>query len=266
MNQLGPGTVRTNDNFSARSEGFWRRQFEDAPTGSQVRFDVTFGIAAPVLCFIFDPIVFRGGFSGGGILQQFQFFAYAFSAIEIVALISWLLFGRRATKWAGLASGILHAGALFSFTLGVLILPLSLLGLMLFVGVFGFVPFATALVYLRNGRRALRLAQSSDAARAGVAASLAFGFALALCVPIVAHWGAKRTVASAIAEVLESGSLSPAKARTLRLLTRATGATYDEVVWAYQKETDPTRRTQLAKAYAEITSNDIEQRLMRLMD
>lgn len=266
MNQLDLGTVRTSESSMTCSASFWRRQFDDAPTEAQLLFDVMFGIVAPVLCFIFDPIVFRAGFSGGGILQQFQFFAYTFSAIEIFALGFWLLLGGRAAEWRGLVGGILYAGAFFSFTIGILILPFSLLGLMLFIGVFGFVPFATSLVYLRNARRALRRAKSNIIPSSSAAASLIFGFAFALCIPVGVNWEVNRKVTSAIAEVREGGSLSPSRARTLRMLTKATGVTYDEIVWAYQKEDDPARRVRLAKAYTDITGEDIERRLARLLD
>src|SRR6059036_1217018 len=43
---------------------FWKRQFLGPATTPQIIFDVVFGIVGPVLCFVFDPVVFRGDFLG----------------------------------------------------------------------------------------------------------------------------------------------------------------------------------------------------------
>ena len=56
---------------------FLRRQFDDVPTQAQFNFDVAFGLIIPVLCFVSDPIVFRGGFlHEGGAFQSVRLFAY----------------------------------------------------------------------------------------------------------------------------------------------------------------------------------------------
>src|ERR1700749_3867876 len=80
---------------------FWRRQFDDVPTRTQLHFDVAFGLVVPVLCFIFDPVVFRGGFlREGGAFQSFRLFAYAASALEIATLACWLFVVRRFPVWS----------------------------------------------------------------------------------------------------------------------------------------------------------------------
>ena len=48
--------------------GFWRRQFAPSLTRPQVVFDITFGVIGPILCFGFDPLVFRGGLGGAPLL------------------------------------------------------------------------------------------------------------------------------------------------------------------------------------------------------
>src|SRR5689334_15421973 len=103
---------------------FWRRQFDGAPTRAQRGFDVTFGLVMPVLCFYFDPVVFRGGFiNDHGLYPGVRFCAYAISALERVALCVWLLRAGRARLGPALLAGVLLAGAMFSFIVGVLILP-----------------------------------------------------------------------------------------------------------------------------------------------
>jgi hypothetical protein len=168
-----------------RPRGFWRRQFGEQTTRAQRRFDLTFGIVLPVLCFVFDPVVFRGWLIGGeGFYGGWQTYAYAVSALEMVALAAWLFRAGGAGRPPAALGGVLLAGGVFSLAVGVFILPLSLLGLVFYlVGAFGFIPFPTAVVYLRNGWRA------ADPDRAGYGldaldlAALGFGFAFALAAP-----------------------------------------------------------------------------------
>lgn len=62
---------------------FWAHQFPPEATSSQLAFDVLFGVVGPVLCFIFDPIVFRsGGVWGKPLLADYQLVAYLFSALK----------------------------------------------------------------------------------------------------------------------------------------------------------------------------------------
>ena len=164
--------------------GFWRRQFAAAPTRAQRWFDVTFGIVMPVLCFALDPVVFRDGFIRG-LYSEHQFYAYMISAAEIVALCAWLLAAGRAGRRPAALAGMLMAGAVFAFVVGVAILPYSLIGLFFYlIGLLGFVPFLTAFVYLRNGWRAAGAAGLGGVgvpARAALA--LACGFVFALGAP-----------------------------------------------------------------------------------
>src|SRR5918911_1676949 len=119
--------------------GFWRRQFLPTATQAQVIFDVVVGIMLPILCLVFDPIVFRGGFGHeGGILKQYQLFAYTVIALEVLTLALWLALGARAGTWLSAIAGILLAGALFSFIIAVVILPFSIFGLIFaFIGALG---------------------------------------------------------------------------------------------------------------------------------
>ncbi|MET0626541.1 MAG: hypothetical protein ABW250_26640 [Pyrinomonadaceae bacterium] len=164
---------------------FWRRQFAETATPAQRRFDVAFGIILPVLCFVFDPIVFREwDTAGGGIYGRWRSYAYTVSALEMVALAAWLLKARGAGRPPAALGGVLFAGGLFSLLVGVAILPFSLFGLIVFfVGVFGFMPFPTAIVYLRNGWRAAALVRPNDDMSWREAAEFALGLVFALAAP-----------------------------------------------------------------------------------
>src|SRR6185295_8732202 len=126
--------------------GFHARQFTREATRGQIIFDLVFGVVGPVLCFYFDPIIFRGGMLGlGGVmLPRLQLLAYSISIIQIPVLLVWLLLGRQLRSFSAPIGGVLIAGSFFSFLVGVLIFPYSVLGLMVLIGVFGFTPFVTA--------------------------------------------------------------------------------------------------------------------------
>lgn len=254
-----------------RTQRFWQRQFDDAPTPAQRRFDVTFGIVMPVICLICDPVVFQGGLmDDGGLYSEYRLYAYTISALEIVALCAWLSAAGRAGKRPAALAGMLFAGTLFSFVVGFAILPYSVIGLLFFlVGALGFVPLLTAFVYLRNGWRAAGTVGRAGGGSPGLAAAaLACGFLFALGAPAVAHVSVTNEAVAAAADVGAGRALSPARLRALRLAGSASGSTaYDDLVWEYHGESDPARRARLAKAYAEITAGgDIKQRLAILLD
>lgn len=183
------------------TQGFWRRQFDDAPTPAQRRFDVVFGVVMPLLCFHFDPVVFRGGYvNDRGLYPGVRLYAYTISALEMVALCAWLFAAGRAGRGPSVLAGVLLAGSMFSFVTGVAILPYSVFGLIILIGVLGFVPFLTALVYLRNAWRAAGAAgRASTGLQDLAAAAFACGFYFALLAPAVAHKSVTNEVAAALA-------------------------------------------------------------------
>jgi hypothetical protein len=216
----------------------------------------------PVLCFAFDPVVFRGDYNllgHQGVYHRLRLFAYSASALEIATLACWLFVIRKFPAWSRPAGGVMAAGALFSFALGLAILPLSIAGL-LFVGLgaLGFIPFVTALVYLRNARRALRLNRAGEPVRGGATAAFAFGLAFALGMPAVAQRGATRIVRNASAEVVEGGELSPQRRRIVRALTFLSGETFYHLIRQHSEEPDAERRHRLAEAYEEVTGEDMD--------
>jgi hypothetical protein len=170
---------------------FWRSQFAEGATRAQRRFDITFGIILPVLCFVFDPVVFRGWYMGsGGVYGHFRSYAYTVGALEMVALAAWLLRAGGAGRPPAALGGVLFAGGAFSLVVGLAILPFSLLGLVFFfAGVFGFIPFPTAVIYLRNGWRAASLGRPDGDVGWREAAEFALGFIFALGAPaLTPYW------------------------------------------------------------------------------
>ena len=246
---------------------FWKRQFDDSPTRRQSGFDIAFGLVIPVLCFVFDPIVFRSWVTDDGIYHRFQFLAYAASAIEIATLGCWLFAVRKFPAWSRPAGGVMLAGALLSSVIGLAILPFSLMGLLyLGIGALGFIPFVTAIVYLRNGLRAIRLNRTTEPASYASFVYVMFGILVALALPVAVQVGAARAVTLAREELLAGGELSPQRERIVRAVTRASGEEFDDIVRQYAAETDPQRRQRLAHAYAVLTGRGIERRYQPWMN
>jgi MFS family permease len=106
----------------------------------------TFGVVLPIICFVFDPIVFTEAS-----YARFAVGAYLLAAIAIGALILSLTGSGRAGDHS-FVRGVLFSAGIFALVVGIVILPLAVLGI-LFVGIglFGLVPFGTAYVYLRRG-------------------------------------------------------------------------------------------------------------------
>jgi hypothetical protein len=264
----GTGNVFERRSRSETFREFLRRQFRGEATRAQIKFDIAVGLVLPVLCLVFDPVVFRGGFSSGRPLAgQYQLFAYGFIAVEIIALAVWLSIGSRAAEWCGVLAGIMLAGALFSVVIGVCLLPFSLFGLLFFlVGALGFTPFLTAIIYVRNARRALTAARA-QMPRTGLFVTLLFGATLAVGAPAFAHWRINKLVESSLAEVLEGDDAQAAAgARRLGYVSWVASAELDQVVWAYGRTIDPQRQERLARAYREITGDDIKSRWYLLSD
>lgn len=138
---------------SAEPLGFWRRQFLQTPTKKQYVFDWSYGVVIPLICVAADPIVF----TDGGLIEGYQVFAHLLSAASILAMAAWLLWGQKLSWLCAPLAGFFMAGSGVSFIVAALIFPYSLLGLMFFlIGLLGFTPLFSSLVFLRNGIRAYR--------------------------------------------------------------------------------------------------------------
>ena len=145
-----------NENTEIKSEkSFWKRQFQSESTASQRKFDWLFGVLLPIACFVFDPIVF----SSKEFLGNYKTFAYVLSFVSVMAMSAWLIWGAQ-LKWLNaLLAGLFIVGSIVSFGIGVIIFPISLLGLIFLIGALGFTPLFSAVVFLRNSFRAYQAAK-----------------------------------------------------------------------------------------------------------
>ncbi len=221
------------------------------------------GIVAPVLCIIIQFSLFTDlmyELPGLRFLNTFPLFNYGIVTLEALALAIWLSMGERVGRWAGLVSGMLLAGSLFAGVLGLVLLPFSLAGLLVGIGILGLIPLFTAHVFLRNGIRAYRLARSgTDTPR--VWASVVLGGAIVIAFP-----GAAQARLSWAVQAAVTGVIRGDPAATARLRGWPSFVYRDRLVWAYQGEADAVRRQRIAGAFKELYGEDIGFRLRRLND
>lgn len=163
--------------------GFWRRQFGPAVTTRQRVFDWIFGIALPIVCFVFDPIVFKGNVPGDAVLRSYRPFAYLLFFFSVLAMSLWLIFGAKLKWLSGFLSGLFIAGAFVSLAVGLILLPFSLIGLVILIGALGFTPFFTSIVFARNVVRAFR-SSKPFLEKSVMIYAVCFGAFFSLLVPV----------------------------------------------------------------------------------
>jgi hypothetical protein len=239
---------------------FWGNQYSEEITPKQKWFDVIFGIIAPTLCLIFDPIVFRRVY--GSYLNNIQIFAYISIGFGIITLTIWLSMKRIPVPLVGIISGMFFAGAFLALALGIAMLPLSLLGLLLIVGIFGFTPFLTAFVFLRNAVRSFRKVQSRMN-KGLLVGTMLFGIAFVIGIPITINMKTSELVSQSVYTIIHSdkeGEINTAIDK-LNSAFWCSKSCYDEIIWAYNQEESDTRRQLLSKAYLELTGENIENTL-----
>ena len=143
-----------------RKQGFWRRQFGPNVTAKQHIFDWTMGVIMPVICFCFDPIVFKSHHGVRDTLfGNFSVFANSLAFVSVIALAGWLLLDTKLRWLNGLFAGLFFAGSFVSLGLGIALFPFSVLGISVFIGFLGFTPLFSTIVYSRNAVRAMRASE-----------------------------------------------------------------------------------------------------------
>ena len=160
--------------------------------------DLLGGAVFPVLCILYDPFVFRGLGSLGGAYGQAL--AYVAIASQIMVLLCWLV----ASPWCGRLSavfaGALFVGAMVAVCIGVPLLLFSVIGLLVLIGLLGFVPFLTAYVFFRNSLYAWRQAGACSGSSAR-AILFVLGVVLATAAPVLLYFVAGEWLLAAIKQI-----------------------------------------------------------------
>lgn len=234
--------------------GFFKRQFDMNVTGRQDGFDITFGFVMPILCFILDPLFFKSWFIEYGWFGDFQLFAYSVAAIEIITLFLWM-FPKQHPQGIGKVYGsIMLAGGVFSFVLGIILLPFTLVGILFIIGFLGFIPFLTAFVFWRNGIRAIRHG-GWDVNSDNIILGIVLGGVFALIAPLFFQWRVWQSTENWIEQIKENRPNANQAIIQMKVLNYITAyeekelrkSFYDEYYKSY------ARKELLLNAYLEVT-------------
>lgn len=246
--------------------GFWKRQFLQRTTRPQLIFDLTFGVVLPILCFVFDPFVFQGGLLGRPFIPEYQAFVYLFSGIQMVVLCLWLVMRAGSELSNSMIGGALMVGGMFSGGIGILLFPFSVMGLVLGIGFLGFIPFMTALVYLRNGWRALRT-PANEPSTFTRATGGACGLLLVAGIPLALSIQIRSAVLKSVDYIVRADPVhAPQAAQQLAVLRYFASDDVERIVEAYSSETDAKRKELMNSYYREITGEDLEKRVRTFQD
>jgi len=263
------GTILQPEILEPPKPRWWSRQFDDEVPRPQIVFDIAVGVIAPLLCFYFDPIIFKSsgfGFGGPALFPEYQVVVYTFSALQMVVLCLWYLSGGAFRSWNPLIAGILICGGIFCGVVGLVLSPFSVFGMMLYgIGIFGFTPFFTSLVYLRNGVRAWRA--GSNAPALFRTASLFLGILLVVIIPPILSAQLHSFVDNSLNTIIRGDSRKAlAVAQQLKPINYIASSEMDRLVLAYMSERDEARRELIKNCYQEITGENIEERARAMMD
>jgi hypothetical protein len=140
--------------------------------------DLLGGVILPLFCLAYDP----GIFVEGGALSVTAWLAVVF---QMGVILTWLLVGPWLRRASSYFAGLLSGGAGIAFLIQLPLLPISLIGLIVGLGIVGFTPTLTGLVFWRNFRSAWRLGKRVDGPRAK--RRFCLGLLLALLVPLVLY-------------------------------------------------------------------------------
>jgi hypothetical protein len=112
----------------------------------QLGFDLLGGVFLPILCLIFDPVVFEE--------PRARALAVIGYGLPMLLLLAWIVIGPRYAALSCVLAGGMGIGAVLAGVTGVLMLPMTILGLFILLGLLGLIPFATMWIYWRNAREA----------------------------------------------------------------------------------------------------------------
>ncbi len=245
--------------------GFWKRQFQTQTTYKQNVWDWIFGVIMPLICFVFDPIVFKGSFDGSAMFGNYRAFAYVLCGACILTMSAWLIWREKLRWLSGFIAGLFFLGGSISLCVGVVLFPFSLIGLFMLIGALGFTPLFTAVIYLRNAFRALH---ASKMFLAREIRNYAFGFGIVFSSSLA--WTINSEIKTSL-EKIEKGDAQAVYAEQTKLKYLAPLVNFDSLVRAYYRPSENELRQQekmraIADVYRQLTGEDIESKARDLMD
>ena len=231
-------------------------------------FIVFFGMIAPIICVALDPIVFQDRMAlylspkSYGFLEFIRVEVFTLMIIGILALLVWMAFKPRSS----ILVGILYAGSLVAFIIGIVILPLSIIGLFIIIGLFGFTPFLTGFAFFVAANQARRhLAPPRFFCFKTV--SIIITVIIICVIPVGYHLTLTRYVDQNIKHILaQDNEADDAVQRLKDIRWRVNLPAFDKMVSEYQYCDDEELIKYLSTAYSDITGESIEDIEFQLFD
>jgi hypothetical protein len=215
------------------------------------------GVVMPPVMVLLDPVVFRGSSFAPAFLGTYRPLGYVGIALGMAALVLVLTLRRGRAFLAG----TMAAGSVFAVTLGIAILPASILGIILFgFGLLGLTPFLCAVLAAWWSRKSFQESGSKHRFVVAIAGFLVFAV---VCV------GSQLTVSRIFRESIDqilSNRLHMASGATERLRRWSILIDMDQFIPLWEKEADPERKERLADAYRLATGEDLEKRALERTD
>ncbi len=243
-------------NKTASKAGFWSRQFQIQTTSKQKIFDWIFGVGLPLICFVFDPVVFKGSGFRGALLGNFKPFAYILSFISVMAMSAWLIWGAKLKWFNAFLAGIFAVGGIISLIVGIILIPFSLIGLIILIGILGFTPLLSAIGFLRNAVRAFHAAKPFIE-KPILIYSMVLSAIFSLTLPAVVNLQIKRSL-----DNVRNGDVEMIRAELKTLKYAAPLTNFDDLAFEYYRVPPQERKSEriqaLAELYREITGKNIE--------
>jgi hypothetical protein len=154
---------------------------KDARNFSRAYF---FGVFMPVVCLVFDPIVFSDLIHDPRYIARLGgYSAYAFIIWQILHLTAWLARNSDPLQSRHYLLATLATGAVFAGILGLVLLPISVIGIIFIIGILGFTPLVTSFVYFHAALQITRLPPSHSQSQHR-ALLLVTGIFLSLAIPL----------------------------------------------------------------------------------
>lgn len=152
----------------------------ESPPPSWSGSTLGFGVIGPIACVLLAAYLseVRSFFQMLGLRD-----VPPWLGLYIAAAIAVLRPTQRRAVRSSLSAGYLAGAGAFALLVALVLAPFSFLGLVFGIGVLGFIPFGTGVVYLREAARVMRRAPRPFAARRCAGALLGLALSLAPFVP-----------------------------------------------------------------------------------
>lgn len=220
-----------------------------------------FGIALPLLCLVLDPLVFQvsGDWMLGPdpLLPRWQAAAYVFVVLQASGLVLLGVGRPHSPRGQAFLAGMFLVAWVVALLAGIALLPWSVIGLIVIIGVFGFVPFGTAWVYGMRWWSLTKSVRPSLGARALLPA--AGGFLLALALPSATYQGG-RALHDSIVQGLRAQDSAAHESAMTKVRWGAILLYPDDLLDAHDETADAPARRRIDDAHRTLTGQSVAAR------